>query len=365
VVTPSDRFAITIGLCASILVGCGVSDRPLQSLSSAIGGASSTGGSNATGGSSANGGSLASGGSNSNGGSRSTGGSVVTGTGGSPNGGSGSGGTPVGTGGGPDTTPSVTGAAQTTSEGALTNLPGASIVKASGNIVITSLYVTVETLSTTTYVNLWGDIENRGSSVECDPSATVAINGQDVTTGTYGPAYTGTFTLSAVCLPPRGTGAIVGIESDVSATLLSQGSNVSYYFDTSVRAAAVPHPGAPTLQTAAIVASGTSYVVSGNMKAGTVDIYNLSLDFFIRDSSGLLRDQESDYILDSTYANTVVPYQTYSTPALFSRWVEWPSFIEGLATAAVAGPPSENEIRKQLVRQRFADLAAARRRIRR
>jgi hypothetical protein len=103
------------------------------------------------------------------------------------------------------------------------------------------------------------------------------------------------------------------------------------------------------------------------MRTGSVDVYNLSLDFFMRDSSGLLRDQHSAYPNDlgTIPASTVVAYESYGTSDLFARFVQWPDFIEGVAANFFFGPPSEYSARKQLVKQRFSDLAAARRLIRR
>jgi hypothetical protein len=295
-------------------------------------------------------------------------------SGGSPNGGTGAGGIPVGTGGdtggggsGPDPTPSVTGPAMTTATGVLTNLRGASFVVTGGNLVITSLYVTLEALSTFNSIQFWGDFENRGSSIECIPNPTVTVNGYDVLAVGYGPAYKDTSTLSTVCIPPRGTGALTGIDNDASATLISQPTNtITYSFTSLVRPSAVPHPGAPVLLSATVVNSLGSYAVSGDMRSGSVDIYNLSLDFFMRDSSGLLRDRHAAYPNDlgTVPANSVIAYESYGTSAPFSRWVQWPDFIEGVARNFVEGPPSELEARKRLIEQRFADVDAARRRIR-
>jgi hypothetical protein len=367
VVKHSGRFAIAMGLCASIVCGCGVSDRPLHTISTntdETGGASSNGGANP-------------GGANTNGGSNATGGSITTlaggssGRGGSSSGGSGAGGIPVGGGGnvgggGPDTTPSVTGPANRTAEGVSTNLSGAVFVKTTGNLVITSLYVTLEVLSSFNSIQFWGDFENRGSSLECIPNPTVAINGYDVLAIADAPAYKDTSTVSTACVVPGGTGVLSGIDNDVSATLLEQGSNVTYDFSSIVRPSAVPHPGAPTLVTAAVVNSLGSYVVSGNLRAGSVTVYNLSLNFFIRDSSGLIRDEDSAFPgdLGTITANSVLAYESYGTDAPFSRYVQFPRLIEGVASNFVFGPPSEYDTRRSLIKQRFADVAAARRIIR-
>jgi hypothetical protein len=361
-----------MGLCVSMLSACGVSDRPLNTNS----GLSSDAG-DSTGGNSSNGGNSA--------GGRSTGGSIsmvatggthvggMVGAGGVPsNGGSGAGGRPPGTGGvgggGPDNTPSVTGPTTTTAEGVLTNLPsGASIVSTTGGgLVITTLYVVLEVLPSLNAIQLWGDVENRGSSLECSPSITLAVNGYDVSTAVWGPAYKNASTLSTVCVAAGETAAIMGIDTNVSPTLLDQGAAITYAFDTIQSQNAVPHPGAPTLLTANVSTSVGSWVVGGDMNSGIVDVYNLSLDFFIRDSSGLLRDQESAYPNDlgTIPANTVVAYESYGTTDQFARFVQWPSFIEGVAANFVVGPPSAYVARRDLVKQRFADLAAARRLIR-
>jgi len=87
----------------------------------------------------------------------------------------------------------------------------------------------------------------------------------------------------------------------------------------------------------------------------------------MRDSSGLLRDQHSAFPneLGTIFATSVVPYESYGTANIFGRYVEFPDFIEGVSANFVVGPPSEYSARVQLVKQRFADVAAARRRIRR
>jgi hypothetical protein len=256
----------------------------------------------------------------------------------------------------------------TTADGVLTNLNGASFVNTGGNLVITSLYVRLDPFTGTYSVRFWGDFENRGSSTACIPNPTVAINGYDVLAIARGPAYKDTGTLSTVCVPPRGTGVVTGIDNAASGSLISASSNtVTYDFTSIVRTAAIPHPGTPVLRSATIVETAIGHAVSGNIEAGSVDIYNLSLNFFIRDSGGLLRDDQFDYVSDggTVFANSSVAYQTYTTDEPFSRWVQWPTFIEGLATAFVGGSPSDAENREQLIRQRIAEVAAARRRIRR
>lgn len=348
--TSSGRFAVTMGLCALVVSACGVSDRPLNvnSATPDTGGTSSSGGAPSPGGSSSNGGVETVGGRSSSGG---------TGAGGSGGGGAS----------GPDTTPSITGPATTASDGTLTNLIGASFVKTGGALVITSFYAAIDVLPSYNAIHLWGDIENRGSSIECIPLVTLAINNYDVLTVATGPAYRGSTSVSTSCLPPGGRGVISGIDSNVSSTLLDGATTVTYSFDTTVISGAVPHPGAPTLTGVTVDGASGSYAITGTMRAGSVDIYNVDLDFFIRDSSGLLRDEQNAFPgdLGTIVAGSATPFTTSGSVDAFARYVEFPSFIEGVSANALQGPAAEFEARKRLVDQRFAAVAAARRVIRR
>jgi hypothetical protein len=272
-----------------------------------------------------------------------------------------------GTGGSPntaDTTPSVTGPATTNASGVLTTLGGAAFTKTGGSLVITSLYAKIENLTSFNSIQLWGDMENRGTSLECIPLVTFAIDGYDILTIAEGPPYKGSSTVTEVCIPPGGKGIYNGIDNSVASTLLDHPTSVTYTFQTLVATNEVPHPATPSLVGATVDHGTGLYEVSGSLQARATDIHNLGIHFFVRDSSGLLRERLTAFPgdLGTIAAGSQIPFASSGLATAFSRFVAYSSFIDGPATSALTfrapAPESLVASRSRLVDERFAAVAA-------
>jgi hypothetical protein len=299
-----------------------------------------------------------------------TAGSGGAGTGGGGTGGtSGSGGT-SGTGG---TTPSRTGPVSRTTNGILTNHPQFQFT-GTGDLVITTAYFLLTRLSSFNSLQIWGDIENRGTKNLCIPLADLAIGGVDILTVVDGPAYDVSGTVTSACVPPNGKAAFSSIENEVAGTILDGSPTVVYSFTALDRPAALRHPDEPAILQPKVAAVSRGWGVTGSMQTRANYIYNFGIDIYARDSSGVLFDTATAFPgnLATLAPNTTMTFETSPAELGVSNPVDGPfegfelytSFIEGMARSASTSAPTEDEVRAEQRAARRTQVIAARQRLR-
>jgi hypothetical protein len=272
------------------------------------------------------------------GGNRGTGG--IAGTGGAGGGIAGTGGgiagSSGGTGGGSGacSAPSVAGTASVSADGVLTNDPQLHFTKLGGDIVITSAYFQLQALPSFNSVQVWGDLRNNGPRQLCIPLAdTFTIGSQDVLVVVEGKPYMDSFSqVSDVCIEPGASAVFNGIQNQVSASLLSGSSTVSYQITgLTLSPAATPHPLDPEVLSAAPKQVSLGWDLAGQMRTRSDIIYNLGVDVFIRDANGLLYDDTSAFPgnLGDLPALTTIDFESSPVTSKFCAYERFDSFIAG------------------------------------
>jgi hypothetical protein len=261
---------------------------------------------------------------------------------------------------------SVAGTAATNPEGILTNYPSLHITKVQGDFTITTVYFTVETGTSFSTVRVWGDLKNNGPSQLCIPLyESFDIGTQDVLVVVDGNPYQSTFSsVTDVCVEPGGTAAFTGIQNNVSASLLTNATSVSYEFSGLVTSPGeIPEPNDPTVLSIETRQVTGGWAVGGQMRSGPMTIYNLDVQVYIRDPNGLLYDDQDAFPgdLNDIPPNTMFDFETYPTMAKFCDYLRFDSFIEGSMTAAALGDPGNpREARRGEAQRRRAALRTAR-----
>ncbi len=358
---------------ASALVACGGSKGGDTSAGS--GGASGfgTGGGVNTGGAVSAGGTAGvpgAGGSGAGGGSGSGGaggsGGVAAGGAAGTGGAAGSGGA-AGTGGGPSTM-SWVGPASLSADGVLSNRPELQFVS-TGDLVITSAYLTVRIGSSFNSFLAWGDVENQGTEMQCIALADMSIGGVDLLTVVDAPAYQSTSSLTSGCFPPGGTGAFMSIENDVPSSLLSNATTVVYDISGLVPfSPRVPHPAEPAI-TADITPVANGWGVSGSMTTASTPIYNFGIDVYARDASGLLFADLSAFPgdLNTLPLGATMPFETSAVSidlvgdvidGPFEDFELYTSFIDESTSLRIIGRPEAVE-QLAVYRARWDEARAA------
>jgi len=302
-------------------------------------------------------------------------GGTTTGTGGhdgmnGTGGTSGTGGTTTGTGGGGGaaacTAPSVAGNASMNADGVLTNYPQLRFTNLGGDIQITSAYFKLEVLTSFNSVQVWGDVRNSGTRQLCIPLVdTFNIGSQSLIVVVEGKAYLDSFSsVSDVCIEPGATAVYSGIQNQVSATVLSGASGVSYKMSgLTLTPAPTPHPLDPLVISEAPKQVSLGWALAGRMQAGSDGIYNLAVDVFIRDANGLLYDDTSafPYDLADIPALTTFDFESGSVDSKFCAYERFESFIAGsMGLRAFQSSDDPALQRRGEHEQRLADRRAAR-----
>lgn len=205
------------------------------------------------------------------------------GSGGSAGGAAGSG----GMGGSPD------GCTATVSDGVLTNVDGVEFFgnAGSGVEITTANFFTVERESGTTLF-VYGEVENQGSSLECSLFLDLTLDGFFVPVSILAaPAYENPFPGSSNwCLSPGEVGGFQAIENDVPPDLVENLREVDYEVDFLTFGDELPHGAMPTLVSSEIQFSEDQEpLVAGVLRTDPfTQVFNLSLDFYLRNSCGLV-----------------------------------------------------------------------------
>ena len=264
--------------------------------------------------------------------------------GGSGKGHGGAGGGGLGGTGGSSSCASVAGTAAMNPDGVLTNYPSLRITKVQGDLAITTVYFKVDTGSSFNTVRVWGDLKNNGSSQLCIPLyESFNIGTQDVLVVVDGNPYQSIGSVTDVCVEPGGMAAFTGIQNNVSATLLSSATSVSYEFSGLVLSPSeIPEPNDPTVLSIGVRQVTGGWALGGQMRSGPMTIYNLDVQAYIRDPNGLLYDDQDAFPSDlaDIAPNTTFDFVTYATTAQFCDYLRFDSFIEGSMTAAAFGDPN-------------------------
>ncbi|HEX9294284.1 MAG TPA: hypothetical protein VF881_00560 [Polyangiaceae bacterium] len=269
------------------------------------------------------------------------------------------------TGDGPATcsVPSVVGSTGHSTEGVLTNHPEFHFVKSSGPFEIASIYLRLDRLPTFNSIRLWGDLKNTSTQQQCVPLVTsFTIGQQQVLVIVQGPAYHGFSKVTDVCLEPGAKGVIRGIQNNVSATLLDAPTTVSYAMTGLSLSGETRDLAEPQIVTASVKNTSLGWVLAGTMKAGTADIYNLQVSFYIRDPSGLLYNNAFAFPgnLATIAAFSTFDFETYAVAQEFCEFEIYMSFIDGAQPMVLADKISPDlDARRRTYANRMAELEAA------
>lgn len=250
-----------------------------------------------------------------------------------------------GAGGSSSCSAAIAGTAATNPDGVLTNVPSLRITKLAGDLTITSVYFRVDTGASFNTVWVWGDLKNNGPDQLCIPLyESFAIGTQDVLVVVDGNPYQSDLSgVTDVCVEPGGTAAFNGIQNNVSATLLSTATNVSYEFSGLVLSPSeIPDPYDPVVLSASPRQVTGGWALGGQMQSGAMTIYNLMVTAYIRDANGLLYDDQNAFpgdLGDIEYGTTF-DFETFATASQFCSYLRFDSFIDGSMTQAALGDPN-------------------------
>jgi hypothetical protein len=196
------------------------------------------------------------------------------------------------------------GSAGRSSEGVLTNFPAFRFTKSGGELDVTSANFDLKKFPDFTSLAVWGDVQNTTPVQQCIPVAdlfqmrtgdggTADGGTADVPIVIEGPAYEfpgSVFTI--VCFEPCGTGVFSGVLNTASNDLLDTTTTLAYSFSTVVLSPVNRrHPDDPRIVAASPKQTPAGWTLSGEMKAGSMDINLLVVNVFIRDDKGLLYQQ--------------------------------------------------------------------------
>lgn len=189
----------------------------------------------------------------------------------------------------------------TMSDGVLTNLDSIEFFGNSGSSVeiTTANFFTLERESGTTLF-VYGEVQNQGSSLECSLFFDLALDGTLVPSAILAaPAYENTFPGSSNwCLSPGEVGAFQAIANDVPSDLVENLREVDYEVDSRTFGDELPHSATPTLVSSQIEFSEDQEpLVSGVLRTNaSTQIFDLSLEFFLRNSCGLVVDSVGGFV---------------------------------------------------------------------
>ncbi|MEM8605839.1 MAG: hypothetical protein AAGF92_01940 [Myxococcota bacterium] len=213
-------------------------------------------------------------------------GGAAAGSGGGGDGGSGAAGS-GGMGGSPDDCD------VTMSDGVLTNLDSVEFFGNAGSsveITTANFFILERDSGTTLFV--YGEVQNQGSSLECSLFLDLTLDGTLTPSSLVtAPAYENPFPGSSNwCLSPGEVGAFQAIENGVPLDLLENLRTVDYEVDAQTFGDEMPHSAAPTLVSSEIEFSEDQEpFVSGVLRTNaSTQIFNLNLEFYLRDSCGLV-----------------------------------------------------------------------------
>ena len=250
-----------------------------------------------------------------------------------------------GAGGSSSCSAAIAGTATMNPDGILTNVPSLRITKLAGDLTITTVYFRVDMGTSFNTVWVWGDLKNNGASQLCIPLyESFAIGAQDVLVVVDGNPYQSDLSgVTDVCVEPGGTAAFNGIQNNVSATLLTSATSVSYEFSGLVLSPSeIPDPYDPVVLSASPRQVTGGWALGGQMQSGAMTIYNLGVQAYIRDANGLLYDDQTAYPSDlgDIAPNTTFDFETFPTDSQFCSYLRFDSFIDGSMTAAAFGDPN-------------------------
>jgi hypothetical protein len=284
----------------------------------------------------------------------STGGSdgSTGGSGGSTGGSGGAGGSSVGGNGGSGALPGVV---------TRTNIPGLKFEykgtdPAARGIEILSSNLTQEAIGSSVFQEWLAEVKNSGPLTVCLLSVSVRFQSggtvlAEIKSYADGPPYlSGLSGVTSTCLAPGDTGVFWDLDQLSRTTPIQSATTAEYTLDYLPQGQSRPHPDAPTIAPGAVVDrfnTGTGWILKGTVTARAT-IYNIGLDIYPIDETGLVTDSLSATHLETLPAGSTWSFDSSSTKRRFSRHHVFADWIDGVKRAELRSrmPLPADELRQ-------------------
>ncbi len=215
----------------------------------------------------------------------------------------------------------------------------------------------------------YGEVKNAGAQTLCqvfvDVSFKDAAGAELATFSTYVSAdpYAASLTLSVPCIAPGKVGSFYSNGFVPTAALIAGTKTIAVAFKPHVYDDAIPAPHAPTVTSQPVPVFTTMYGIGGTINGGAAPIYNIAVDLFPRDASGLVLGRLSAVDLDTLLPGATYPFTTSGIETPFAAYRSYAEFIDGTAPQNRIVPghePKDDAARIEVIRRRERDEVRAR-----
>jgi hypothetical protein len=234
--------------------------------------------------------------------------------------------------------------------GFVSNTPGATVVDvgapATPNAVLLSSNVLQEPSGGEVFQQWLAEFKNTGSTVVCQVSIDVtlrAASGAVVATfftfADTDPYMSTGLPLTIGCIAPGKIGSFYDNGFVAAAADLSGVTRIEVRFSLHEYTDVVPAPHAPLVSAQPGMAFG-EYIVRGTLTGAGGAIYNIGIDAYPRNASGLVLDHLFATDLDTLQPGAAFPFDTIGTPSPFTDYRLFVEFIDGPKPNVAAVPAS-------------------------
>lgn len=221
----------------------------------------------------------------------------------------------------------------------VSNTPGATLVDAGTpampTLALLSSNLLQEPSGSQVFQQWFGEVKNNSSTLLCFLSIDVSFQragGSQLASFTSfasaAPYVLGTSTLTMPCIPPGEIGSFYDNGFAAVEIALADVTTIAVKFHPNEFPGAVPAPNAP-LVSSHVTQVFSGFGVTGTLTGNSGPIYNIELDMYPRDASGLVLGQLSAVDLDTLQPGATFPFTTVSVSSDFTQYRQFADFIEG------------------------------------
>jgi hypothetical protein len=226
----------------------------------------------------------------------------------------------------------------------VSNTPGATVVDvgtpATPSLALLSSNLLQDPSGSQVFQQWFGEVKNNGSALVCLLRIDVSFQGAGgaqlasfTSFASADPYMFGTSALTMPCLLPGEVGSFYDNGFAGAAIPLADVKTIAIKLSPNEFPGAVPAPHAP-LVSSHVTPVFSGFGVTGTLTGNSGPIYNIALDMYPRDASGLVLAQLSAVDLDTLEPGASFPFTTVSVSSDFTQYRQFADFIDGPAPAA-------------------------------
>lgn len=195
-----------------------------------------------------------------------------------------------------------------------------------------------------TSLQVFAEVRNTGATIGCLFLPDFFIDGYDLIGIVEASPYYGGISVTDACIPPGGTGVVLGVSNSVPSTILETASEIYIDMDPFSFGTYTPTSDAQ-VRDASVVESGTGFAIEGEIYVSS-SLYNYGLNAYPRDGDGIIVDELLAFpgSLNTLPTGSTTPFLTEAIECEFSGYTTYGSWItnQTLSLARLSSSPGDD-----------------------